>query len=266
MHLVDFTKPDAIDALNAWVSAQTAGRITKLFESLDPETKLVLANAVFFHGDWVHAFDPTMTQPTMFTRSDRTSTFVPMMHQASTFRYGTVRGAQVLELPYAKGPYAMWVMLPAPGTPPDDMLTASAMAAFGASLETTRVDIYLPRFDFATDINLARTMKSLGVTAPFTAPYAPADTAVSTATTSADFSGIATRLYIDQAIHRANVTVAEYGTIAAAATAIGITDASRMAPRALPVFRADRPFAFAIVGDDHHVPLFVGRVTDPSVA
>ncbi len=252
VHPVDFTTPDAIHALDAWVSAQTAGRITKLFDSLDPETKLVLANAVFFHGDWVHAFDPTMTQPAAFARADRSTTSVPMMHQASTFRYGTVRGAQVLELPYAKGPYAMWVMLPAPSTSPDDMLTPAATAAFAASLETTRVDVYLPRFDFATDIDLAARLRSLGVTAPFA--------------TSADFSGIAGGLYIDQAIHRANVTVGEFGTVAAAATAISMITSSGMAPGAMPVFRADRPFAFAIVGGDHHVPLFVGRVTAPSVA
>jgi serpin B len=252
VHLVDFTKPDATDALDAWVSAQTADRITKLFDSLDPATKLVLANAVFFQGDWVAAFDPTMTQPTMFTRSDRTSTSVPMMHKAGTFRYGTVRGAQVLELPYAKGPYAMWVMLPAPGTSPDDMLTPAAMAASAASLDTTRVDVYLPRFDYATNIDLAGTLKSLAVTAPFSRA-------------AADFSGIARDLYIGQAIHQANVTVGEYGTVAAAVTAISMMPTSARAPGAMPVFRADRPFAFAIVGDDHHVPLFVGRVTEPSV-
>ena len=251
VHLVDFTKPDAAQALDAWVSAQTAGRISKLFDSLDPATELVLANAVFFQGDWVQAFDPTMTQPAMFTRSDRTAVSVPMMHQAGTFRYGTVRGAQILELPYAKGPYAMWVMLPAPGASPDDMLTPAAMAASAATLETTRVDVYVPRFDFATNIDLAGVLKSLGVTVPFS--------------TAADFSGIAEGLYIDQAIHRANVTVGEYGTIAAAATAISMMLSSGLAPGVMPVFRADRPFAFAIVGDDHHVPLFVGRVTDPSV-
>ena len=252
VHIVDFAAPDVTRVLNAWVSAQTAGRITTLFDYLDPATALVLANAVFFHGDWVHAFEPTMTQPATFTRADRTTISVPMMRRAGTFRYGTVRGAQILELPYAKGPYAMWVMLPAPGTSPDGMLTASALTAFGASLVTSSVDVQLPRFDFATNIDLASTMKSLGVTVPFSA--------------AADFSGIAGGLYIDQAIHRANVTVGEYGTVAAAATAISMTLSSGMAPGAMPVFRADRPFAFAIVGDDHHVPLFVGRVTDPSAA
>jgi serpin B len=252
VHMVDFRKPDAVRAIDAWVSAQTAGRITKVFESLDPATELVLANAVFFHGDWVQAFDPTMTQPGTFTRSDQSAMSVPMMHRASTFRYGTVRGSQVLELPYAKGPYAMWVMLPTSGTQPDDMLTPAAMAAFAASLETTRVDVYLPRFDFATNIDLAGRLRSLGVAVPFS----PA----------ADFSGIAGGLYIDQAIHRANVTVGEYGTIAAAVTAISMVLSSGMASGAMPVFRADRPFAFAIVGGDQHVPLFVGRVTEPSVA
>jgi serine protease inhibitor len=252
VRVVDFMTSDAIPALDAWVSAQTAGRITKLFESLDPATKLVLANVVFFQGDWTRAFDPTLTQPAAFTRVDRSSTSVPMMHRAGAFRYGTVRGAQVLELPYAKGPYAMWVMLPSPGTAPENMLTSGAMSSFAASLRTITIDVCLPRFGFATDIDLARALTSLGVTAPFS--------------DSADFSGIAGGLHIDQAIHRANVTVGEYGTVAAATTAISAAlSLNSVAPGTMPVFRADRPFAFAIIGSDHHVPLFVGRVTDPSV-
>jgi serpin B len=251
VHQVDFTTADAVRTLDAWASEQTAGRITKLFDALDPDTQLVLANAVFFHGDWVQPFDPTMTQPAMFTHTDRTTTSVPMMHQNGTFRYGEVRGTQILELPYAKGPYAMWVMLPADGTAPDDILTSSSMATLGAHLKTTHVDVYLPQFDFATNIDLAGMLKSLGVTAPFSM--------------AADFSGIAPNLYIDQAIHRANITVGEYGTVAAAVTAISMMPTSAMAPNAMPVFRADRPFAFAIVGDDH-VPLFVGRVAEPAAA
>lgn len=49
------TSPDlAREAINAWVSARTEHRIPTLFPqgSINTLTRLVLANAVFFHGDW----------------------------------------------------------------------------------------------------------------------------------------------------------------------------------------------------------------------
>ncbi|HKD98252.1 MAG TPA: serpin family protein, partial [Micromonosporaceae bacterium] len=44
---VDFGSPSAAEKINSWVSQQTAGRINKLFDQLDPATLLVLANTVY---------------------------------------------------------------------------------------------------------------------------------------------------------------------------------------------------------------------------
>jgi serpin B len=255
VHSVDFSTPAAIRAIDDWVSAQTAGRITKLFDSLDASTALVLANAVFFQADWQHAFEAQLTAPAPFTHADQATTSVSMMHQSGTFRYGSVSGAEILELPYASGsgansPYAMWVMLPAPGASPDTLLTSSAITALGASLASTSIDVYLPRFDFATDIDLASTMGATGLPLPFGG--------------AADFSGIAAGLSIAQATHRANITVGELGTVAAAVTGMSMMLSLEITPNTTRTFRADRPFAFAIMGGDHHVPLFVGRVVEPS--
>ena len=50
---VDFGSPAAKEAIDAWVRQQTANRIKQLFAQLDPTTLLVIANAVYFKGDWV---------------------------------------------------------------------------------------------------------------------------------------------------------------------------------------------------------------------
>jgi serpin B len=77
-----------------------------------------------------------------------------------------------------------------------------------------------------------------------------------------DFSGISqTRLGLDQAVHRANITVDEWGTEAAAAT--GLAFIVSMPPPPQFVVRADRPFAFAIVHQPTGAPLFIGHVADP---
>jgi serpin B len=81
-------------------------------------------------------------------------------------------------------------------------------------------------------------------------------------TDAADFSGIADGLFINGAMHRANITVDEHGTEAAAVTAIAMAGAGIQAPPHVQI-RADHPFAFAIINTRNQAPLFMGTVTDP---
>ena len=65
-----------------------------------------------------------------------------------------------------------------------------------------------------------------------------------------------------RAEQHAFIEVDEQGTEAAAATALtGVVSAPQPPDT---VFRADRPFAFAVVHTPTGLPLFVGRVTDPA--
>lgn len=129
-----------------------------------------------------------------------------------------------------------------------DTLDPATLAALGRAMTDQQVGVWLPRFDLKTDLDLGATLPKLGLTVPFTS--------------GADFSGIAPDLFIDEAVHRANITVDERGTEAAAATGVGIA-LSGAAP-AGRTFRADRPFAFMIVAGADRVPLFVGQVHDPT--
>jgi serpin B len=82
----------------------------------------------------------------------------------------------------------------------------------------------------------------------------------------ADFSGMTgnKELQISQVIHQAFVEVAEYGTEAAAATAVGM-EATSVGPTEPPkVFNADHPFIFIIQQKDTGNILFFGRMMDPS--
>ena len=65
-----------------------------------------------------------------------------------------------------------------------------------------------------------------------------------------------------RALHRANITVDESGTEAAAVTAL-VVDAAGAGPASVTV-RADHPFAFAIVHQATAAPLFLGQVADPA--
>ena len=81
--------------------------------------------------------------------------------------------------------------------------------------------------------------------------------------TSADFTGMSDELslMIDVVIHEAYVKIDEEGTEAAAATGVGMIEAS------VPDYRtvtADRPFLFLVRDQITNSVVFIGRVADPT--
>ena len=241
---VDFASPRAKELIDAWVKEHTAGRITKLFDDLPPWTVLVLANAVYFKGEWVNRFDKA--QPAPFTRADGSTVQAGLMRVfAPDLGYAEGTGWQAVELPYADSDLSMLVMVPTDGSDPGALLAPAALARVRAELRPQAVDVFLPKWDFGSTIELLEPLKKLGLTA------------------LAGFPGIAEGIFIDQAIHRANITVDESGTEAAAVTGIAFAVCGGCGP---PVVRADHPFAFAIVHQPTGTPLFIGQVADPTAS
>jgi serpin B len=250
---VDFSAPDrAKKIIDDWVSERTRGRIDRLFDSLDPTIVLVLANSVYLKADWLRPFvgaGPTEDLP--FTLADGSGITVPTMKQLDTMRYALGDGWQAVELPYAGERLAMWVLVPSGEGTPADVLTPDVLNAVGDGLIEGTVDLHLPRWDFDADIELIPLLRALGMQAPFD----PA---------AADFSGITeAQIWIGDAIHRATITVDEWGTEAAAVTGLGFPESGPPPPDV--VIHADRPFAFVILDTQEHAPLFLGQVADPSV-
>ena len=113
-------------------------------------------------------------------------------------------------------------------------------------------DIALPKFDFDSEHDLKSMLISMGMTAPFNGLVA-------------NFRGIASgSLSITTAIQKANVTVDEEGTEAAAASYVTM-DRGRPHDDPAPQrsFVADHPFLFLIRETRTGLILFVGRVMKP---
>jgi serpin B len=147
----------------------------------------------------------------------------------------------------------MWVLVPSDKSSPVDLLAPDILKSVGDRLAPQRVRVALPRWDFATDIDLGPVLQGLGMTDAFSA-------------VSADLSGIGGHpgdLVVGQAVHRANITVDEAGTEAAAVTGGGVEPTSAEPPAQVAV-RADHPFAFVIVHKPTGTPVFTGQVTDPT--
>ena len=251
--------------VNDWVAAHTQDRILDLVPegSVDGTTRLVLANAVYFKGDWQVAFPAAATQPEPFHAKDATPQ-TPMMHLTSDFSYAHVDGVQLLEMPYKGGDLAMTVLLPDDRDGLGELekkLGADALARWLGARASREVIVSLPRFkvDPPVSISLGSTLAELGMPLAFDRERA-------------DFRQMAdlppdTNLYLQDAIHRAFVAVDEKGTEAAAATAVVVGAAiTSVAPEPPPpvVFRADHPFLFLVRDTHSGALLFMGRVADPT--
>ena len=51
-----------IDQVNAWVSQKTHGKISEIVEELSDSMVMLVVNAVYFKGKWVHQFHNHMTR------------------------------------------------------------------------------------------------------------------------------------------------------------------------------------------------------------
>jgi serpin B len=244
---VDFTSPSAIAQINAWVRTQTADRIQQLFDSLDPQTKLVLANAVYLKADWATPFAEEPTSDATFTIAAGRQITVPTMHQTGSLGYASSDKWQAVAVPYAGGTLTMYVIVPTASTPLADLLAPTTLTQISGGLRPTPLSLALPRWTSTTKLDLVPTLNALGIHAAFT--------------TAADFSAIAPGLYIKQAIHRATINVDEWGSEAAAVTGLAFPVSSMLAPLTV---RADHPFAYAIVNPQTGAVVFEGSVADPT--
>ena len=94
---------DVRQTINGWVEDQTEDKIGELLSvgARSANSKLVLTNAVYFHGIWSDRFKKERTKDENFHLTTTDKIRVPMMHRRDQFRYGTVDDLQILELPTA---------------------------------------------------------------------------------------------------------------------------------------------------------------------
>jgi serpin B len=262
LRLADFTAdPEtARVTINEWVEEQTEGRIVDLIPAgaLDPMTRLVLVNAIWFKANWDEPFDPDLTTNQPFTLLDGSIVDVPMMLSPDQpLRVGEDDGYLAVSIPYA-GDASMLVIVPDSGTFGDvtTELGAEELAALDAAMASRPVRLTLPSFEIRSDLGLNDLLQSLGMEAAFVPP--PGDG-------SADFTGITElrELYVSDVVHQAFIKVDEEGTEAAAATAVVMRATSAPLDEPLSI-TVDRPFLFLIRHDTTGEILFMGQVTNPA--
>jgi serine protease inhibitor len=241
--------------VNAWIASITQGLITNILPQADySKVVAVIANAIYFKGAWSAGFDPTLTAPAPFTEGDGTQITVQMMHQTGTFPTYTGSNYQVLRIPYGQTQHlSFWIVLPNTGVNLHAFVATLSAAMFDSwtsQLQSSYLDLGLPRFSTAFAASLPGPLTTLGMGVAFTP--------------QADFSGLATNTYVSDVEHQTVVEVDESGTVAAGATTVSVSP-TVVGVAAAPL-EIDHPFFYAIRDDQSGALLFVGTMVNPTAA
>jgi serpin B len=247
--------------INQWVEEKTDNKIKDLLKpgAVNPATRLVLTDAIYFKADWQTQFERSQTENENFYLSrTRKNVISPLMHRTGAYNYLNGGTFQALEIPYKSGELSMIVFLPKEldGLLEfEQLLTAFSTRQWLSQLQpVSRVTVTFPKFKVTEQLELGSTLRAMGMPSAFDK--------------DADFSGMtgSRDLFLSAVIHKAFIDVNEEGTEAAAATAVVMRGLAMRAPDQTPpiVFRADHPFVFLIRDNRSGSILFMGRVTDPT--
>ncbi|PAA85219.1 hypothetical protein BOX15_Mlig028955g2 [Macrostomum lignano] len=257
--------------INNWVATVTKDKIPELLKSgsVDPLTRLVLVNALYFIANWSVPFDPRSTFDEPFELNASTAPVsVPMMHR--TANWPIVFVADVLtgvrfdfEDDNSGQRMSLLAVLPAERHGLDGLLAKMSqedwLRLVNDAGESGKAAVSLPKIKLNsfTELSEAAYLPHLGFGKLFS--------------NDADLSGIASTpgdLYVSSFAHQAALEWDEFGAEGAAASAAAIN--TRMAP---PRIAFDQPFAVIVsrevatsgdgAGDKRQVPIFIGRVSDP---
>lgn len=252
---LDFTSPQSARIINNWAEKNTHGRIKDIVQwPMNPLTRVILANAIYFKGRWAHEFDKSATKDRAFTSPDGTQKQVPMMQQQGHFDYVQAKGFQAVRLPYAGGRLQMYLFLPDSSSDIKKLL-----AGFDGSVWQNKIlpqfrdregIVALPRFKLNYNVILNESLEALGMKRAFSA--------------DADFSAMsAEKLFLSEVKQKSFVEVNEEGTEAAAVTTATLRTMAVMRPEKPFEMILDHPFYFVIGDQTTRSILFMGIVSNP---
>lgn len=237
------------ETINSWVSDQTEGLIPELLPEgfIKPDrTILILTDAIYFKAKWETVFGKYPNVEDVFTRLDASTTHVEFMRELELAdRRGVGDGFVGAEIPYVGSDFSMLVIVPEEGMFEDvrQRLDQDLLDEIDATFTNGPYELLMPKWETTTQLDLIEWLTGIGA-APGSYP------------------AISPEAFLGEAVHGADIAVDEWGTVAAAATALGFEESGPPEPEL--TVKADRPFIYLIRHEPTGLVLFAGQVTDPT--
>ncbi|KAM6940667.1 plasma protease C1 inhibitor [Xenentodon cancila] len=238
--------------INNWVANQTRNKITNLVKDISPDAQLILLSAVSFDGQWIVKFTKK-SEKGHFRKFNGELVEVPLLYDSNykaTVMYVTELKAQVAKFALT-GSSSLYILLPNSNTlaelqQVERRLTDTAVRRMVEKLTAAsaqHIEVTLPQIKLDFEPNMNMLIKKLGLSSIFEDP----------SLCGLDSEG---KVPLDEAKHKAFLALTEQGVEAGAITTVSFS-------RSFPTFSALQPFIMLLWSDEAHVPLFIGRMTDP---
>ena len=257
LYTVDFCDTKTVSDINSWVSENTDEMIKEIVKELNPDTVMVLINTIVFDAKWEEPYEQNQVSNGKFTSYSKEMSDVKLMSSVEN-EYYEYNGAVGFSKYYEGGKYKFVAFLP---DEKDDIyefiseMDSQKLAKVLEKPEYAMVFAKIPKFRYDYDTSLVESLKNLGLRDVFSPK-------------NADLSYMAkykdTNIYVSDVIHKTHIEMTEYGTKAAAVTAVFVAKATGASPNKIRKVNItlDRPFVYMIVETETNLPVFIGAVTE----
>ena len=243
--------------LRDWLNKQTKNLLKEQAQdlSLNKNALLALASTIYYKVAWADDFNQVNNFEDVFytPNGEVDATYMYKSFLDSAYYRGENFGAVAVRLRDGSN---MWLILPDEGDTTTDVLAGETYLdmLYAEDYENKTypaINLSLPKFDIASDLDLIGTLQSMGITQVFDS-------------VTADFTAVLPdeeNAYVSHVSHAARVTIDEHGVTGAAYT-VEVTD-NAAADYDEPIdFILNRPFIFLVESRDN-LPLFAGVITEP---
>lgn len=248
--------------INKWIEDKTLGIIKNMLSDdvvSNPATKMLLINALAIDMEWEEKFDDVNKRE--FYKEDGTTMEAPIMSMTarndnvSYYKDEKVTSITMDLKKYNDTQLEFIAIMPEENLSSYienfslEELNNILEKAKTASKERNGVDISIPRFSTEYNLDLKQDLIKLGITDAFDI-------------SKANFSNISEDLYVNDALHKADIDFTEEGIKAAAVTVItmDITSAIQQQPVEIDI---NKPFVYIIRDKNTNEIWFVGALYEP---
>ena len=257
--------------INDWVNKETYQMIPKLLDILNPDTIMVLVNALAIDVEWKNGFDCKNTYNQEFTKKDNSKINVSMMHKTyyDDAKYFETNDSKGIIIPYQsydkdgnkvkENGYNLEFIGILPNNDVKsyvDNLSLDELKKIDEdSIEASdnkSIQLSLPRFKYKYQVNdFNSNLKNLGIKKVFT--------------NKANLSRMVDMdAYVSKVVHKTYIDLKEKGTKAAAVTGIIVNETTSVRDEERHVVEFNKPFAYIIRDHKTKEMLFFGVVYEPN--
>lgn len=286
--------PTNFDPIDSFISQKTNGHISNMLQGpIDPLTRAILVNAVYFKGSWKEQFDPIHTTEGLFhsnvesSNNEKFSQKTKFMFASRKMKVGQeldeLAGATMVLLDYEnnstektskqkdqdtqnynKHEFSALFILPPENNEKsmDDVIQSLLSLPKKSSTSLSKIIKQKLRYT-KIDLKLPRFKVSWGVQSLKSyLKQLGIKSAFDANSKEVMFSEISNdpSLYLDDVYHKSVMEVSEEGTVAAAAT-VAVMKA-RSLPMPAPQITFNRPFIMIVLHVPTMTPLFITKITD----